>query len=110
MNEKIQDLQGKKIAILGLGLENLALVRYILKHKIKCEITICDKRKDVGAIHELPLRKNIHWQLGKEPLRKNIHWQLGKEYNRCLGGAGKNLEKFDILFRSPGWPTDRITN
>src|SRR3990167_1558076 len=45
--KSIKNLQNKKIAILGLGLENLALVRYILKHKIKCQITICDKREDV---------------------------------------------------------------
>jgi len=76
----IKDLQNKKIAILGLGLENLALVKYLLKHKIKCEITVFDARKEIK--NKLP-----------------IFWQLGKDYN-------KNLEKFDILFRAPGWPLD----
>ncbi|MBU2250381.1 UDP-N-acetylmuramoyl-L-alanine--D-glutamate ligase, partial [Patescibacteria group bacterium] len=32
---------------------------------------------------------------------KKINWQLGKNYNR-------NLEKFDILFRSPGWPIKQV--
>ncbi|MBI4779215.1 hypothetical protein HY797_02045, partial [Candidatus Falkowbacteria bacterium] len=39
-------LKNKKIAILGLGIENLSLIRYLLKHKIKCEITVCDARKN----------------------------------------------------------------
>ncbi len=81
---KLKDLQNKKIAILGLGIENYALVKYLLRHKINCEITICDAR--VGVIHELPRRKNIYWQQGKN--------------------FKDGLEKFDILFRSPGWPID----
>ena len=118
MNEKIQDLQNKKIAILGLGLENLALVKYILKKKVKCEITICDKREDVRAkmkntgLRVKPAMTNTksgmtdvsvsggnNQRLLRRPLaaRNDIKWQLGKGYN-------KNLEKFDILFRSPGWP------
>ena len=77
-------LNDKKIAILGLGIENLALVKYLLKHKVNCGITICDRRKNIKAIQKLPPRENIHWQ-------------LGKNFN-------KNLEKFNVLFRSPGWP------
>lgn len=83
-NMNFSYIKNKKIAILGLGIENYALVKYLLKHKIKCEITICDKQKNIGAIHKLPQRDNIHWQ-------------LGKNFN-------KKLKKFDILFRSPGWP------
>ncbi|MEI6597042.1 MAG: UDP-N-acetylmuramoyl-L-alanine--D-glutamate ligase [bacterium] len=72
------NLKNKKIAILGLGLENLFLVKYILKHKVKCEITVCDARVEIK--NKLPAL-----------------WQLGKAYN-------KNLGKFDVLFRAPGWP------
>jgi len=81
-----KDLENKKIAILGLGIENYALVKYLLKYKIKCEITICDAREKIGIILNLPKQKNIHWR-------------VGKNFN-------KNLDKFDILFRSPGWPID----
>ncbi|MDP2736669.1 MAG: UDP-N-acetylmuramoyl-L-alanine--D-glutamate ligase [bacterium] len=81
-------LNNKRVAILGLGLENLALINYILKHKIKCEITVCDAREDVKAKHAwIPACAGM----------TRIGWQLGKNYN-------KNLDKFDILFRSPGWP------
>ena len=79
-------LKNKKIAILGLGIENLALVKYLLKRKINCEITVCDARKGVATS-------------GILPRRKNIHWQLGENFNQ-------DLEKFDILFRAPGWPID----
>src|SRR3989338_5040641 len=71
-------LNNKKIGILGLGIENLALVKYLLKHKVKCEITVCDARVEIK--NKLP-----------------VLWQLGKSFNQ-------DLEKFDILFRSPGWP------
>ncbi|MDO8667923.1 MAG: UDP-N-acetylmuramoyl-L-alanine--D-glutamate ligase [bacterium] len=76
----INSLNNKKIGILGLGLENSALIKYLLKHKVKCEITVCDAR--AGTKNELP-----------------VFWQLGSGYN-------KNLDKFDILFRAPGWPID----
>ncbi|MFA5359584.1 MAG: UDP-N-acetylmuramoyl-L-alanine--D-glutamate ligase [Patescibacteria group bacterium] len=88
----IKDLQNKKIAILGLGLENLALVKYLLKHKIKCEITVCDARENI--------EEKIKGTGSRvKPGMTKIFWQLGKGYN-------KNLEKFDILFRAPGWSLD----
>jgi len=93
----IKNLQNKKVAILGLGLENLALVKYLLKHKVKCEITVCDAREDVKAKNPwipacLPDRQAFAGMT-------KVRWQLGKGYD-------KNLNKFDILFRSPGWPMD----
>ncbi len=84
------NLQNKKIAILGLGLENLALVKYILKHKVNADITICDARNDVKAKNSW-----IPASAGMTRIRR----QLGKGYN-------KNLDKFDVLFRAPGWPLD----
>jgi len=79
-----KNLKDKKIAFLGLGIENQALLKFLIKKKIKCKITICDKRKNIKNIYSFP--KNL-----------NISWQLGENYN-------KNLEIFDIIFRSPGWP------
>lgn len=63
----LQKLNGKKIALLGLGLDNQALLALLKSQKIKAEITIKDARQDPK-------------------------------------GFNKNLYKFDILFRSPGWP------
>ncbi len=85
----INSLKNKKIGILGLGIENYALIFYILDKKIPCEITICDIRtkrqlsKRAEAISKRVKDKNI------------IKWRL-KDYN-------KNLHDFDIVFRSPGW-------
>lgn len=81
----LNDLKNKKIAILGLGIENEALVKFLLAKKIKCEITVCDNRdKDkLGARFE--------------ELEKKVDWKLGKDFNR-------DLDAFDILFRAPGWP------
>jgi len=101
---RLEVLNNKKIAILGLGIENLALVKYLLKHKIKAEITVCDKREDVRAkIQNTGLRVKLVCPAGR-PATTNtgagmtkVSWQLGKSYN-------KNLDKSDILFRSPGWP------
>jgi len=84
---KLNDLQNKKIGILGLGIENYALVKFLLKNKIKAEITVCDARAP----------ERLGDKFVELIRRKNIKWQLGKSYNR-------NLYKFDILFRSPGWP------
>lgn len=63
----LANLQGKKIALLGLGLENQALLAWLKKHRVKAEITIKDARQDPR-------------------------------------GFNRGLEKFDLLFRSPGWP------
>ncbi|MFH1838389.1 MAG: UDP-N-acetylmuramoyl-L-alanine--D-glutamate ligase [Candidatus Kuenenbacteria bacterium] len=86
--QNLKKLQNKKIAFLGLGIENYALIKYLLKNKIKCEITICDNKtkKELNEKYNNLNKKNI-----------KLTWQLGKNYN-------ENLEKFDMLFRSPGWP------
>lgn len=64
---RLQKLNGKKIALLGLGLDNQALLALLKSQKIKADITIKDALQDPK-------------------------------------GFNKNLYKFDILFRSPGWP------
>jgi UDP-N-acetylmuramoylalanine--D-glutamate ligase len=80
-------IRSKKVAILGLGLENQALLDYFLRHKIAADFTVCDARvsEELGALYK------------KFQKFKNIYWQLGPKFNR-------ELYKFDILFRSPGWP------
>ena len=48
--EGLNNLKYKKICILGLGIENEALVNFLLYKKINCDITVCDNRnaKDLG--------------------------------------------------------------
>lgn len=63
----LEKFNNKKIALLGLGLDNQALLELLKSQKVKAEIAIKDARQDPK-------------------------------------GFNKNLYKFDILFRSPGWP------
>ena len=92
---KLTQLHNKKVAFLGLGIENYALVNYLLRHKIKCEITICDRRdkeqlgEKYGKISQKFIKSKVH----------KVEWKLGKNFN-------EELDRFDILFRSPGWPID----
>ncbi|KKR21217.1 MAG: UDP-N-acetylmuramoylalanine-D-glutamate ligase [Parcubacteria group bacterium GW2011_GWE2_39_37] len=92
MKNKIKRLADKKIALLGLGIENQALLKYLFLQKINCEITICDFRSPelLGARFE-----EINKLAGKQRFI-DLKWQLE-------GGYKEQLYKFDILFRSPGW-------
>lgn len=80
-------LGNKKIALLGLGIENQALLQYLLEKRIKNVITICDSRsaKELGDRYQ---------KFNRYP---QIKWRLGEKFNH-------NLYDFDVLFRSPGWP------
>lgn len=67
-NERaLKKLTGKRIALLGWGLDNQALHKWLKTHRVKAEITIKDAKDDPT-------------------------------------GFNQNLESFDLLFRSPGWP------
>ncbi|MDD4287396.1 MAG: UDP-N-acetylmuramoyl-L-alanine--D-glutamate ligase [Candidatus Peribacteraceae bacterium] len=75
----IKDLNGKSICILGFGREGQAMLKALEEHAPGCEITIADKKEQT----ELPATS---YQL-----------QVGP-------GWLKNLEKFDVLIKSPGIP------
>jgi len=81
---ELKKLASKKTALLGFGLDNQALLALLEKHQIKAKITICDAR----PLSALPTTKAIY---------SKINYRLGASFN-------KNLDEFDILFRSPGWP------
>lgn len=75
----LQKLQNKKIAFIGYGLENQALFTWLQKKKVKATYTFCDSRTEIEA-------KNL-----------NASWRLGNDYL-------KDLNDFDLIFRSPGCP------
>ncbi len=87
----LKKLRNKKIAILGLGIENYALVKFLLAKKINCGITVCDSRD-----------KEKLGDRYKE-LKNSVGWKLGNNYN-------KGLKKYDIVFRSPGYPLNKMLN
>ena len=86
-NLTLKKLHHKNIALLGLGLENQALLDYLLKNKVAANFTICDKRSTTG-LGDL---------YSKYQKNKNISWRLESKYNT-------ELHQFNYLFRAPGWP------
>ena len=79
--EYIEDLKGKKIGVIGVGVSNMPLIEKLLQQG--CDVTACDKRNEE---------------------------QLGEDYSRleAMGAKFKlsddyleNLD-FDIVFRTPG--------
>ena len=89
MIAELKKISKSKIALLGLGLENLALLKFLIKNKAASDITICDAR---------PLEKLLPLLEGmKASEKKKLQWRLEEKFN-------KDLEDFNILFRAPGWP------
>ncbi|MCL5407083.1 MAG: UDP-N-acetylmuramoyl-L-alanine--D-glutamate ligase [Patescibacteria group bacterium] len=80
----IYDLKNQKVGILGLGEENIALVKFLIQQDV--QLTICDRksRQELGQYLE---------QIKDLP----VQFRLGENY---LEG----LEDFEILFRTPGLP------
>ncbi|MFA5318255.1 MAG: UDP-N-acetylmuramoyl-L-alanine--D-glutamate ligase [Patescibacteria group bacterium] len=85
----LKDLENKKICILGLGMENCSLLKFLLKQKIEAEITVCDARsKKQMCDYDCNIENN-------ECAR--VKWKTGKDYDN-------NLNEFDIIFRVAGYP------
>lgn len=82
---KIGLFNNKKIALLGLGEENLALLEFLVSCGVK-NITVCDKkgRKEPGTLNHKFKDIPINWILGE--------------------GYLENLNQFEIIFRTPGIP------
>lgn len=79
----LSDLHNKKIVVLGLGINNLHLVGYLLKQGFS--FTIRDKNKQVQErfVEEHPL-----WT-------EQVQWEIMNDITQKLQG-------YDVIFRSPG--------
>lgn len=86
----LNDYINKKVAVLGLGLENEALISWIVRQDINLDLTIYDRRDRDKLADKL---KKITSLVG--PL--SIRWQLG---DQSFGDLGE----YDEVWRSPGWP------
>lgn len=89
---KLDELRGKQIAILGLGIENVALLQYLIAHGHTANYTILDAR-DKRQLHERAagLEQLAHTH------NLSLEWRTGPEYDR-------NLAEFDYIFRIAGYP------
>ncbi len=78
------DFQNKKVGILGLGEENVALTKFLVQKGAK--ITVCDQKS----------REELEEYLEKIQDIK-VDFRLGPDYL-------EHLEDFDMVFRTPGLP------
>ncbi|HHV62680.1 MAG TPA: UDP-N-acetylmuramoyl-L-alanine--D-glutamate ligase [Firmicutes bacterium] len=85
-NTVVERLRGKSVAVVGVGVSNLPVIRFLAGAGAK--VTACDRktREELGATLE---------KLSGLP----IEFRLGPDY---LGG----LNKFDMMFLTPGIPRD----
>ena len=87
LDEYIDRLKGKTIAVVGIGVSNLPLIRLLAKSG--CDVTACDKSsaEELGEVFD-------------ELTKLNVKLVLGKHYIDRLD--------FDVVFRTPGLHPDRL--
>lgn len=86
IREYLNEIKGKKVAVLGIGVSNTPLIRMLLRAGV--EVTACDRRRREdfdGRVDEL------------ESLGANVC--LGEDYLEHLEGQ-------DVIFRTPGMRPD----
>ena len=81
LQEYVQSIRNKRIAVIGAGVSNMPLIRLLLKNG--CRVTVCDKRTlDVLGVD------------GEELVSLHADLKLGEAY---LEGLDQ-----DLIFRTPG--------
>ncbi len=80
--EYLASLEGKSVAVIGMGVSNTPLIRMLLRAGVK--VTVCDK----AAREQIAQRANELESLGAK-------FQLGPDYL-------EKLSRFDVIFRTPG--------
>lgn len=81
-----ENIRNKKVAILGIGVSNIPLIKYL--SNLGVDITAFDKAEEQALKTTLDTLKGY-----------NIKYSLGKEYLNSLKG-------FDVIFRTPGMRFD----
>ena len=85
--------KNKKIIFLGLGIENFSLVKFLIKKKITYTLVIADP----APIDKIEDRWKVISALAKKNNFEDVYLRDGKDYD-------DNLEHFDLIVRSPGYP------
>ena len=82
VKEYFESLRGKSVAVIGMGVSNLPLIRMLLREGIK--VTVCDRA---------PREKVCEQAAELESLGANL----------CLGeNYLDKIHKYDVIFRTPG--------
>lgn len=80
----MKDYENKKIGVLGLGTENIALVKFL--YAKNAQVTICDEKR-------------------REDLTDYLNQISSLDVDYCFGPDYlDNLSDFEIVFRTPGLP------
>jgi UDP-N-acetylmuramoylalanine--D-glutamate ligase len=90
---EISDLKGKKIALLGMGLENIYLADFLLENEIT-DIELRDQKDLLEIGESVP---DDARELFNQILSRRLKHLFGNDY---LSG----LNNFDLIFRTPGLP------
>ncbi len=83
LEEYKQDIKGKKVAVVGIGVSNMPLIDFLLS--CGAEVFACDKNENIGENEELLRRKGVELKLGEAYL--------------------ENLDA-EIIFKTPGMRPD----
>ena len=87
LNQFKNEIKGRKVAVVGLGVSNIPLIRYLLQ--LEALITVFDKRE----------QEKLDQYLYEEFSTKGVKFSLGADYFL-------NLKGFDYIFRSPSMRPD----
>ncbi len=84
--EVLDSLRSQRIAVIGTGMSNMALAKFLLSQG--CKVTACDKKRgeELGAAYDTLRSLGIELRLGE--------------------GYLSGLDDFDTLFVTPGIPLD----
>ena len=90
MNRKLfefkENIKGKKVAVLGIGISHIPLIKYL--YNLEVDITAFDKSDENKIKDVIDQFKGM-----------NIKYSLGEDYL-------KNLKGFDVIFKTPGMRFD----
>lgn len=87
LNEFNENIKGKKVAIIGLGVSNKPLIEYL--YSLGAKITVFDNRE----------QEKIDTDIWDKVTKYNLKYYLGEGYLA-------NLKGFDYIFRSPSCRPD----
>lgn len=80
----MKDFKGVKVGVLGLGTENISLVKFLVAKN--AEVTVCDEKREEELEEYLSQIRHL-----------NLEYRFGPDYL-------DNLGDFEIVFRTPGLP------
>src|SRR3989344_4443993 len=100
----MKNWKNKRVAVLGLGIEGLSSVKFLIKHE--AQVTILDRKKEEelrSICHAEFISASNNLSSVKSEILKQVQDDNGKGI-KIIGGKDylNNLDKFDVIVRSPG--------